>query len=473
LADLLVDLGARPGARRVARALGLPIPLPQRLRRAEGPVGARPLEGRPAWVGGASAAGVQPALARALFGAGAEVALLGDGMDLLAWRGAAEGFARRLVVGPPADERFAALIFDATGVDDLAQLGRLHAELHGAVGRASPCARVVVLGRPPDEAPDAAAAAARRGLLGFVKSLGKELGGQGATVNLLQVAAGAEPRLIGPLRFLVSEHAAFVSGQALEVDACADGPEPAAPEAYVAALRGKVALVTGAAMGIGADAARRLAEEGARVVLVDRPEAGDALRARAAALGGEAVLVDLLDPRAVDRIAAALPGGVDVVVHNAGITRDKTLARMDRERWDQVLAVNLEVITRLHAALEPGLRRNGRVITVSSVGGLAGNPGQTAYAFTKAALLGWVAHVAPGLAHRGITVNAVAPGFIETRMTAAMPAALREAGRRLSSLGQGGLPVDVAEAITFLASPGAVGITGRHLRVCGQSFIGA
>ena len=161
------------------------------------------------------------------------------------------------------------------------------------------------------------------------------------------------------------------------------------------------------------------------------------------------------------------------MIHNAGITRDKTLARMKPEHWDQVMAVNAEALVRIQGALDPRLREGGRVIALSSIAGIAGNQGQTNYAASKAGVAGWVRALAPLLARRGITVNAVAPGFIETRMTAAIPAAIRQVARRLSALGQGGQPEDVAAALVFLASPGAVGVSGAVLRVCGGAFVGA
>jgi 3-oxoacyl-[acyl-carrier protein] reductase len=167
---------------------------------------------------------------------------------------------------------------------------------------------------------------------------------------------------------------------------------------------------------------------------------------------------------------------VDVVVHNAGITRDKLLVNMDAERWDSVLAVNLRAQLDLNAALlEPGspLRSGGRLVSVSSTSGIAGNRGQTNYAASKAGIIGMVRALAPVAAGQCVTVNAVAPGFIETEMTAAMPFGTREAGRRINSLHQGGLPVDVAETIAWLAEPGSGGVTGQVVRVCGQSMVGA
>src|SRR5262249_29528600 len=153
--------------------------------------------------------------------------------------------------------------------------------------------------------------------------------------------------------------------------------------------------------------------------------------------------LDIAAESAPAELVAALDGrGVDVIVHNAGITRDKTLARMDASRWEQTLAVNLGGVIRTTEALLSSnlLRDGGRVIGLSSVAGIAGNVGQTNYAASKAGVVGFVRALSARVADRGITVNAIAPGFIETRMTAAIPTVIREAGRRLSALGQGGLP---------------------------------
>jgi 3-oxoacyl-[acyl-carrier protein] reductase len=168
-------------------------------------------------------------------------------------------------------------------------------------------------------------------------------------------------------------------------------------------------------------------------------------------------------------------GGADIVVHNAGVTRDKTLGRMDDEQWDMVLGINVAAPERINDALLDGdtLRPNGRIVAVSSQSGIAGNAGQTNYATSKAAVIGMVHSMAPLVARRPATINAVAPGFIETQMTAAMPTFTREAGRRLNSVSQGGLPIDVAETIAWMASPASGGVNGNVVRVCGQSLLGA
>jgi 3-oxoacyl-[acyl-carrier protein] reductase len=195
-------------------------------------------------------------------------------------------------------------------------------------------------------------------------------------------------------------------------------------------------------------------------------------------VGGSMLLLDVAAENAVDVLIEHVRSahrGLDILVHNAGVTRDRTLAKMSEEAWDIALSVNLAAPLALTRGLLDAklLRDEGRVVCLSSVAGIAGNAGQTNYAASKAGLIGFVRALSQEVASRGITVNAIAPGFIETKMTAAMPAAIREVARRLSALGQGGQPVDVAEAITFLAMPWADGITGSTLRVCGGAFIGA
>jgi 3-oxoacyl-[acyl-carrier protein] reductase len=289
------------------------------------------------------------------------------------------------------------------------------------------------------------------------------------------VAPGAEDEVESTLRFFLSPKSAYVSGQVVRV-----GPAKAAAEPidWQSPLAGKFALVTGAARGIGESIAEVLARDGAHVVGLDVPALEDELQGVVGRIGGSALTVDITDEDAPARIADHLlehHGGVDVVVHNAGVTRDKTLGRMSQDLWDTVININLLAPQRIDRELfaRQAVRDNGRVICVSSISGIAGNAGQTNYATSKAGIIGVVQAWAPELANRGATINAVAPGFIETRMTQAMPIATREAGRRMNSLAQGGLPIDVAETVAWFASPGSGGVTGNVVRVCGQSLIGA
>jgi 3-oxoacyl-[acyl-carrier protein] reductase len=292
------------------------------------------------------------------------------------------------------------------------------------------------------------------------------------TAQLVYVAPGADEFTDSTVRFLLSGRSAYVSGQVIRIGQVLSSPMTD----WAHPLDGKVALVTGAAQGIGAAIARVLARDGARVVALDVPAAGESLARVANEVGGTALQLDLTRPDAPSTLAAQLDsrhGKVDIVVHNAGITRDKTIGRMSAEQWDAVVDVNLSSQERINDALVPLMPEGGRIVAVSSTSGIAGNRGQTNYATSKAGVIGLVQSMAPVLARQGITINAVAPGFIETRMTARMPVAAREIGRRMNSMAQGGLPVDVAETIAWLAAPGSAGITGNVVRVCGQMWLGA
>jgi 3-oxoacyl-[acyl-carrier protein] reductase len=370
---------------------------------------------------------------------------------------------------------YGALVFDARAVADPADLAGVPSFFAGPLRRLAACGRVLVLGRPADSA-DPTVAAARQALEGIVRSLAKELR-RGATANLLLVdeAAGSGPALESALRFFCSGRSAYVDGQPVRL-----GPYPAAaPDDWDRPLAGKTALVTGAARGIGAAIAGVLARDGARVITADLAAAGEGLARVANRVGGTTLHLDVAAPDAPDTLLAHLAthtSGLDVLIHNAGITRDKLLVNMSPEQWSSVLAVNLESQLRINAALldSDQLNAGARVVCLSSTTGLAGNRGQTNYGATKAGVIGLVRASAAAFAgHGDSTINAVAPGFIDTEMTARMPLATREVARRLSSLQQAGLPIDVAEAVAWLASPGAGAVNGQVLRVCGQNLVGA
>jgi 3-oxoacyl-[acyl-carrier protein] reductase len=388
----------------------------------------------------------------------------------------AETGGGQVVADVAAGDRTHALVFDASAIDDVDGLVALHEFFSPVLRSLTAGGRVVVLATPPSLAATTSASIAQRALEGFTRSLGKEVG-RGSTVQLIYVAPGAEDRMASTLGFFLSAKSAYVSGQVVHVGLDVSVSErqdrdPSRP------LAGQTALVTGAARGIGAEVARVLARDGATVVGVDVPQAAADLQALIDEVGGARLSLDITAPDAAKRMAAFVAdshGGVDVVVHNAGITRDKKLVNMARDRWTSVLSVNLaapEAITR--EFLEAGIiRPNGRVVGVSSIAGIAGNQGQTNYATSKAGMIGLVEALAADAAERQVTVNAVAPGFIETQMTASMPLLVREAGRRMNSMAQGGLPVDVAEAVAWLADPGSYGVTAQVVRVCGQSLLGA
>jgi 3-oxoacyl-[acyl-carrier protein] reductase len=363
-----------------------------------------------------------------------------------------------------------ALVFDATGIADSTELVELQRFFHPNVRRVQRSGRVVVLGTPPAGLP-ARAATAQRALEGFTRSLGKEIG-RGIAVQLVYVAEGAEAEVDSTLRFLLSPRSAYVSGQVVTVGkAVTKTPEVD----WERPLEGKVALVTGASRGIGEAIATTLHRDGAKLVLLDVPALSADLTAVAARLSAETIELDITEPDAPLQIAAAIPDGIDVLVHNAGVTRDRTIAKMPEDRWSSLMEINLSSEERINDELleRQLLRPNGRIVCVSSMSGVAGNSGQTNYATSKAGVIGMVEALAPELAKRKATINAVAPGFIETQMTAKMPIAIREAGRRMNSMSQGGLPVDVAETIAWFASPASTGVNGNVVRVCGQSLLGA
>ncbi|MFS0705167.1 3-oxoacyl-ACP reductase [Cellulomonas sp. 179-A 9B4 NHS] len=376
---------------------------------------------------------------------------------------------------PTPDVRYAAVVLVLT---DVAHPDDLTAPVLAAAStlkRLRPAARVVTVSRPALGTDAPAVAAARQGVDGFLRSLAKELRA-GGTGNGLVVAADVPvtaPSVVAGLRFLLSTRSAFVDGQFLEVDS--DAGE--LPADWDRPLAGRVAVVTGAARGIGAAIADVLARDGATVVAVDVPAAGEQLAAVANRVRGTALQLDVTADDAGERIlehARTRHGRLDVVVHNAGITRDKLLANMSDDKWASVLAVNIAAQLRINEALltSGDFADAPRVVALASTSGIAGNRGQTNYAASKGGVIGMVRATAPLLAPFGGTANAVAPGFIETEMTARIPAVTRQVARRLNSLQQGGLPVDVAEAVAFLASPAAGGIIGRTLRVCGQNMVG-
>jgi 3-oxoacyl-[acyl-carrier protein] reductase len=469
MADRYQQLVNTPIGKLVAKQVGLPNP--PRLERFEagGPV----VDG-PVLLGAAPGSRLAGPLAKVLASIGAQVSTPMD--EDLRSAAAAVGLDAGIFNpdAAPAEERFKALVLDATGISSSAQLIEAWEFLHPTIRRVMASGRVLILGTPPEDCGEPAEQIAQRALEGLERAIGKEVK-KGATSQLIYVRPGGEDQLESTLRFFLSPKSAFVSGQVVRVSAATTAPGDVDWERP---LNGKVALVTGAARGIGAAIAEVLARDGAHVVGLDVPPMADELAAVTGRLSGSSLTADITDEDAPKLIADHLleaHGGVDVVVHNAGVTRDKTLGRMSAELWEMVIGINLTAPQRIDRELfsRNAVRANGRVICVSSISGIAGNAGQTNYSTSKAGVIGIVQAWAPELAKRGATINAVAPGFIETQMTAAMPVAIREAGRRLNSVNQGGLPIDVAETIAWYASPGSTGVTGNVVRVCGQALIGA
>ncbi len=459
--DLFASLVTSPVAKRVG------VPQPTTLRRYE-PGG--PLCDSPVLVAGGGR--FEDGLRRSLRDLG--LAVTGDGDETAG--------------------RIGAVVIDLSAATDPGELDQLRTTAAPAVKRLARNGRVVVVGTDPATLTDVAQVTTQRALEGAVRSLGKELRA-GATANLVLARGNADAGVRATVEFFLSGRSAYVDGQVVVVDESAAPPpgqdaDPARP------LHGKVAVVTGAARGIGAQIARVMARDGATVVAVDVPAAGDALARLANEIRGQALQVDVTAADAGQRIVEAATsrhGSLDVVVHNAGITRDKLFVNMDESRWGTVLDVNLRSVLRMNEAIlgndmhdmhdrrdrrdrhdvNGGMGDGGRVVCVASIAGIAGNRGQTNYGASKAGIIGLVTALSAQVRARGITVNAVAPGFIETEMTAKIPFATREIGRRMNSLQQGGLPLDVAETIAWLSQPGSSAVTGQVIRVCGQSLLGA
>lgn len=449
MADFITALNRNPLTGRLAKALGLPNPV--ELARCETGYEATPFAGKRIVLQAAANGYAQASLLAALHAGGGAPAAQAE------------------------EDKLDIVVFDATGCTTPADSRALYETFHALARKLAVNARVLLVAALHEAGGDPVALAAARGVEGFARSLGKELGRKGVTVNTAYVAPDAVQRLEGVVRFFCGVQTTYVSGQAVTVTSTASAP-PQLP--YSAALAGKVALVTGSARGIGLAVAQRLLQEGAQVVCLDVPAVEQELQQTCARIGATPLALDITADEAPVRLAAYFRerfGGLDILIHNAGITRDRTIANMTEAQWEQVLAVNFAAITAIDkVVLQDGtLRDGGRVVCLSSISGIAGNFGQTNYAYTKAALTAYVAAQAGRLGNRGICMNAVAPGFIETAMTAKMPFLMREMGRRLNSVQQGGQPRDAAELITFLATPGAYGLTGNTIRVCGQGLIGA
>lgn len=370
-------------------------------------------------------------------------------------------------------DKYKVLVFDASNISHAPDLKEMYDFFHPVARKVEKSGRVIIVGRPPEECETIGETLAQRALEGFVKSVAKEFK-NGITAQLLYVSKGAEKNLDSSLRFFISARSAYVSGQVVRI-----GKGSSEQVDWSKPLAGKTILVTGASRGIGESMARVLARDGAHVICLDIPAQQADLQKVAGEIGGSTLALDITSEDAGEMIAEAVAkrNGLDGIIHNAGVTRDKTLAKMDENQWNMVININLQSIAVINDYLFENdvLNENARIVCVSSISGIAGNLGQTNYATSKAGVIGLVKATAQKLReeNKGITINAVAPGFIETQMTAAIPMTIREAGRRMNSMSQGGLPVDVAETAAWLAAPASGGVNGNIVRVCGQSLLGA
>ncbi|WP_341236453.1 3-oxoacyl-ACP reductase [uncultured Limnobacter sp.] len=475
MADKILEFVHTSTGKQIAAALGLPVP--PMLKRAKAGYAEKALVNANALVGASAFGPVATSVVKALNAMGASIKVSADlagldGIKQAAAKAKVDVSISQADNGVPEN----VYVLDVTAAANVADLRLLYDFFNPRLRKVPSNSRIVVIGRPRGDCKDALAETAQSSLPGFIRSLAKESGKNGTTANLLQVKTGAENGIEGALRFFLSPHSAFVTGQVLPVVGAPKGVKVAAFAEKP--LTGKLAVVTGAARGIGAAIAEVLAREGATVIGVDRPADESVLGTTMSSIGGIACPLDITDADAGKKLAAvasAKGGKIDIIVHNAGITRDKMMRNMAAHLWDMVLDVNLGAIVRCNDQLlaDDAFGANARIVCISSIGGIAGNAGQTNYAATKSAVIGYVDAMAKQLEGKGISINAIAPGFIETQMTAAIPVVTREVARRLSSLSQGGLPVDIAEAVTFMASPLAAGVNGATLRVCGQNLVGA
>ncbi|GAA5167662.1 3-oxoacyl-ACP reductase [Ornithinimicrobium tianjinense] len=473
MADLMQILTTNP----LARQLG--VPQPTRLRRGrELPSGPVVL----AAVGGAQGHGGVVADSLGLLGLTPQEALV-DTPGTRVTETDEDGRTRE--VPTPYPGKIGAVVVDATAATGLDDLETMRGVLRPALKALESSGRVIVVGLEPESAGAVTAVATQQALDGITRTVGKELR-KGATANLVRVDLLTDrpttaADLASTLSFLLEGRSAYVSGDVLHVGHAAAS---AAPETRP--FEGQIVVVTGAGRGIGASIAETFARDGALVVGIDVPAGGEALSTVVNRIGGQALQLDITAPDAGTRIAAHVAqrfgasARIHTIVHNAGITRDKLLVNTDEQRWASVLEVNLASQLRINEQLlDPdlpgGLDDNGRIVGVSSVTGLAGNRGQANYAAAKAGMIGVARAMGadPRLAERGITVNVVAPGVIATEMWGKVPLVTRTLGERMNSLQQAGRPVDVAEAIGYLADPASGAVTGQVVRVDGQLMLGA
>lgn len=387
-------------------------------------------------------------------------------------------------VPPVYQQRPGALVVDATGIREITHLELLRQVLRPVMRGLERSGRIILLATDASAVEGLEAKAVAQAIDGMNRTIGKELQG-GSTSNLLYLTDGAGAAdVVSSMSFLLDGRSAYVDGQAWRVAPRKDGDETMSGYDRGKPFTDRIVVVTGAARGIGAAIAHTFARDGATVVGVDMPASGEGLSTVANEVGGSALQLDITSADAGRRIAehvAAVHGPdkkIWAIVHNAGILRDKMLANLDEKRWGSVLEVNLAAEIRINATLldkdlPGGLGDAARIVGIASTSGVAGNKGQTNYAASKAGVMGLVWAMADELADRPVTANAVAPGFIETDMTASIPFLSREIFRRTNSMQQGGQPVDVAETIVHLCDPASGGINGQVIRVCGQNLVGA
>lgn len=360
-----------------------------------------------------------------------------------------------------------AVIISGLAITDVEMSVEFFTKAQLAVQKLNKNARIVILSKKGN---DTESITVQKSFEGFSRALSKELGKNGTTVNHLVLQDTTAENVAKSILFFISDKCSFITGQVVALTNTISNPINSSEQL----LNNKVAIVTGAARGIGAATATFIAREGAKAIIVDVPQAEEDAKKLAEKINADVLLMDITKDDAVANIqnhVITKYKQLDILINNAGITRDKTLAKMSIAQWNSIMQVNLKAAINLtEAFIQKGFSKNPKIVGLASISGIAGNVGQTNYSASKA---GMIAYMNTLFIEKGLMANAVAPGFIETKMTESLPLFVKEGGRRLSTLKQGGLPEDVAELITFLSSPLSDGIAGQVIRVCGGSMIGA
>jgi 3-oxoacyl-[acyl-carrier protein] reductase len=453
MTDYFLELSKNPWAQKIVAKLPINVSLPPVLKRKNSPWNQRELTDKTIFyvnVGPANNAGTTTLL-KTVTDLGGEL------------------------VHEVSDKKVDALVFNLNKGTKVEDLTSLYQAIHDTIKKMRKSGRLLIHWQK--EAKNEAMEAA---LSALIKSIGRELGKYGSTANLILSDGKAATAVTQTtLAWLLSDRSAFISGQVFHVEA--QHPQTQVEHSQQGLLAGRTAIITGAARGIGLVIAQYFRCEGAKIIGIDHPSQEEALTTAMKDIGAEVMLQDLANPQAVANIKNLInngPGQIDIMIHNAGITKDRTIANMPTVDWERVMQINYNFPSKMTmellkpgSAIIPLIKEGGRIVNISSIVGIAGNFGQTNYAAAKGALIGHTKDL-----HKqksGANINAIACGFIETKMTEKIPPVMREIARRMNALKQGGLPEDVAEAVVFLCSELGSGISGQTIRVCGLHPAGA
>ena len=435
------DFLQNPLVKQIAKAMNLPLPIPALLNRNHQPFSDSEIEHK-------------------------KVTIIGNENEIS--KSLHKILNSKCILTTEYENKFDGIIVNATGVQTVEDTTDFFKEAQRLISKINKNARVLILSK--EDKTNRESFAVQKSFEGFTRALSKELGKYGTTANHLKITDAIPENIANAIFFFLSDKSSFITGQVIELNATNISTSVSNNQL----LANKIAIVTGGARGIGAAAAHVLHREGAKVIIVDVPQASDDANALAYEINGEAFLIDITQNDAAEKIQKYVLekfGKLDILINNAGITRDKTLAKMSEQQWNSVMQVNLKASINLtEQFIQNGFAENAKVVGLASISGIAGNVGQTNYSASKAGMIGYMNAISKTTS---IYANAVAPGFIETKMTESLPLFVKEGGRRLSTLKQGGLPEDVAELIGFLSSPLSDGINGNCIRVCGGSMIGA